>query len=146
MRLIHGPGGPLPHIPDDLTVPQFMLDVQHSIRPKPEKSRPWMIEEATGREVGEEEVSVKLVWPLGDRSQHVEELLRPVFPVPTLTLCQRCSLTLSHCEQTMPETEARLLGGDGRTRQWYGLIGGCSDTPPSRTRCLDILTLHTQVL
>ena len=64
MRLIHGPGGPLPHIPDDLTVPQFMLDVSHSIRPKTEKSRPWMIEEATGREVGEDEVSAKL-W-LGD--------------------------------------------------------------------------------
>lgn len=66
MRLIHGPGGPLPHIPDDLTVPQFMLDVSHSIRPKVEKSRPWMIEEATGREVGEEEVGVSPI--------HVEDL------------------------------------------------------------------------
>ncbi|EPT02411.1 hypothetical protein FOMPIDRAFT_1118223 [Fomitopsis schrenkii] len=59
MRLIHGPGGPLPHIPDDLTVPQFMLDVSHSIRPKTEKSRPWMIEEATGREVGQDELRTR---------------------------------------------------------------------------------------
>ncbi|KAH9833509.1 amp dependent CoA ligase [Rhodofomes roseus] len=75
MRVIHGPGGPLPAIPDDLTIPQFMLDIEHPSRPKTDKNRPWMIEEATGREVGEEELrsrtdslanALKIRWNIGD--------------------------------------------------------------------------------
>lgn len=53
MAEIHGPGGPPPHIPDDLTVAQFMLDVDHESRPvRPEaQANPWMIEDATGRAI-----------------------------------------------------------------------------------------------
>ncbi|KAH9915874.1 amp dependent CoA ligase [Fomitopsis serialis] len=75
MRVVQGPGGPLPAIPDDLTIPQFMLDVGHLNRPRLGKNRPWMIEEATGREVGEEELrsrtdslanALKTRWNIGD--------------------------------------------------------------------------------
>ncbi|KAI0706142.1 amp dependent CoA ligase [Cytidiella melzeri] len=45
-------GEPLPVIPDDLTVPQFMLDAHHPDRPARRQPMPWLIEDATGREIG----------------------------------------------------------------------------------------------
>ncbi|KAI0270030.1 acetyl-CoA synthetase-like protein [Gloeopeniophorella convolvens] len=47
--------GQLPHIPDNLTVPQFMLDSWHPTRPV-SQSNPWFVEDATGRAIGFEEV------------------------------------------------------------------------------------------
>ncbi|KAL5535772.1 hypothetical protein ACEPAF_3866 [Sanghuangporus sanghuang] len=47
---------PCPAIPDDLTVAQFMLDVQHPMRPVRTENVPWLIEESTGRSVGFEEL------------------------------------------------------------------------------------------
>lgn len=47
---------PCPYIPDDLTVAQFILDAHHpgrSIRPN---DTPWFIEDATGRQIGYDEV------------------------------------------------------------------------------------------
>ncbi|KZT64337.1 acetyl-CoA synthetase-like protein [Daedalea quercina L-15889] len=54
----HGPGGPLPHIPDDVTLAQFMLDSDHPSRPvrRVLQGNPWMIEDATGRAIGYGEV------------------------------------------------------------------------------------------
>ncbi|KZT08184.1 amp dependent CoA ligase [Laetiporus sulphureus 93-53] len=48
----------LPHIPDDLTCAQFMLDEDHSARPVAAASQtaPWMIEDATGRKIAHSEV------------------------------------------------------------------------------------------
>ncbi|KAI0314769.1 amp dependent CoA ligase [Amylostereum chailletii] len=43
-------------IPDDLTLAQFILDSQHPARPTRPHGKPWLIEDATGREVGFEEV------------------------------------------------------------------------------------------
>lgn len=57
MTEIHADGGPIPHIPDDLTIPQFILDVHHPARPTIRKPQPWLIEELTGREVCSDEVS-----------------------------------------------------------------------------------------
>lgn len=48
--------GPCPHIPDDLTVPQFILDEHHPLRPNRPDTCPWLIEDATGRGIGYEEV------------------------------------------------------------------------------------------
>lgn len=50
---------PLPHVPDDLTITQLLLDGERagSIRPKRPDGVPWLVEEATGRGVGLEEVS-----------------------------------------------------------------------------------------
>jgi 4-coumarate--CoA ligase len=48
----------LPFIPDNLSVPQFILDTQHPARPLRKHGIPWLIEDASGREVGFEEVSV----------------------------------------------------------------------------------------
>ena len=48
---------PLPRIPDDLTIPQFFLDVHHAPRPTPKGLVPWFIEDATGRQIDYEEVS-----------------------------------------------------------------------------------------
>ena len=56
MAEIHADGGPIPHIPDDLTIPQFILDTHHVARPALTKIQPWLIEELTGREIGSDEV------------------------------------------------------------------------------------------
>ena len=61
MTEIVAPGGPIPDVPTDLSIPQFLLDVDwHPTRP-PLLSRvldPCMIEDATGRAISFEEVSV----------------------------------------------------------------------------------------
>jgi 4-coumarate--CoA ligase len=43
-------------VPDDMTVPQFMLDSTHPRRPRRPPGAPWLIQEGTGREVHYEEV------------------------------------------------------------------------------------------
>jgi len=48
--------GAYPHIPDDLTLCQFILDSEHPLRPA-RNGIPWFIEDTTGRRVGFEEVS-----------------------------------------------------------------------------------------
>jgi hypothetical protein len=52
------PEAVLPFIPDNLSVPQFILDTQHPTRPLRKHGIPWLIEDASGRKVGFEEVSV----------------------------------------------------------------------------------------
>lgn len=52
---------PLPHIPDYLTVVQFILDSPHPIRPLRKHGIPWLIDDNTGRTVDLEEVSNSLV-------------------------------------------------------------------------------------
>jgi hypothetical protein len=51
-------GGPLPHIPDNLTLTQFILDSTHEYRPVRPQGVPWLIEDATGRKIGLEEVTI----------------------------------------------------------------------------------------
>ena len=51
-------GSPVSHIPDSLTLAQFMLDSTHPYRPLRDVSAPWLIEDATGRKIGLEEVSM----------------------------------------------------------------------------------------
>lgn len=53
---------PCPPIPDDLTIPQVMLDNYHPLRPFRAGNIPWLIDDATGREVGFEEVHNELFW------------------------------------------------------------------------------------
>lgn len=50
---------------DDLTIPQFMLDSTHPLRPKRDADSPWLIEDETGRGVGFEEVRAR-VWGLAN--------------------------------------------------------------------------------
>ena len=57
MSEIHADGGPIPIIPDDITIPQFILDVHHPARPVLKTPQPWCIDELSGREVGSDEVS-----------------------------------------------------------------------------------------
>lgn len=56
MTEFESPFGPLPHIPDDVTLPQFLLDSTHPRRPIRKEGIPWLIEDATGRRIGFEEV------------------------------------------------------------------------------------------
>ncbi|KAF9810705.1 hypothetical protein IEO21_06839 [Rhodonia placenta] len=56
MSEIHGAEGPLPPIPDNMTLVQFMLDYRHPSRPTANKSTPWLIEDATGRKIGVDEI------------------------------------------------------------------------------------------
>ncbi|KAI0649936.1 acetyl-CoA synthetase-like protein [Trametes meyenii] len=60
MSEIHADGGPLPPIPDDLTIPQFILDTPHHLRPVPTRLQPWLIEETTGREIGSDELRARI--------------------------------------------------------------------------------------
>lgn len=48
--------GECPPIPDDLTIPQFLLDYYHPERPLRPKACPWLIEDGTGRTIFYEEV------------------------------------------------------------------------------------------
>ena len=49
--------GNLGVIPDDLTLPQFILDSTHPTRPIRKEGIPWLIDDTTGRKIGFEEVS-----------------------------------------------------------------------------------------
>ena len=53
------PSAGLPAIPDNVTLPQFILDTPHPTRPirKDSISNPWLIEDRTGNKFGLEEVS-----------------------------------------------------------------------------------------
>lgn len=46
----------LPFIPDNLSIPQFILDAQHPTRPLRKDGIPWIIDDASGRKVGFEEL------------------------------------------------------------------------------------------
>jgi hypothetical protein len=49
---------PMPKIPDDLTVVQFILDSSHPTRQVRNSDVPWLIEDHSGRKIGFEEVSL----------------------------------------------------------------------------------------
>ncbi|KAH9854592.1 acetyl-CoA synthetase-like protein [Lenzites betulinus] len=75
MAEIHGVGGPLPYIPDDLTIAQYLLDTHHPLRPAVDPQQPWFIEETTGREIRLEELrsritglanAFKIRWNIGE--------------------------------------------------------------------------------
>ncbi|KAI0325517.1 amp dependent CoA ligase [Cubamyces sp. BRFM 1775] len=59
MAEIYANGGPLPAIPDDLTIPQFLFDSHHPSRPVLRQTQPWLIEESTGREIGSDELRAR---------------------------------------------------------------------------------------
>ncbi|KAJ7193364.1 amp dependent CoA ligase [Mycena pura] len=50
---------PLPHIPNDLTLPQFLLDYTHPARPLRPHGVPWLIEDKTGRPVAYDELRLR---------------------------------------------------------------------------------------
>ncbi|KIL59198.1 hypothetical protein M378DRAFT_188026 [Amanita muscaria Koide BX008] len=52
----HSPSGPLPALPDDLTLPQFMFDGKHPNRPERNPDIPWIIENDTGRRYSGEDI------------------------------------------------------------------------------------------
>jgi hypothetical protein len=57
MAELVSPSGILPHIPDHLTLAQFVLDAEHVKRPV-RKNGTWIIDDQSGRKIGLEEVSV----------------------------------------------------------------------------------------
>ncbi|EDR13167.1 uncharacterized protein LACBIDRAFT_308713 [Laccaria bicolor S238N-H82] len=48
--------GPLPPIPDSLTIPQFIFDCEYVTRPMRRAGTPWLIDDTTGRALGRDEV------------------------------------------------------------------------------------------
>lgn len=52
---------PLPHVPDDLTIPQFMLREMGG-RPTRPRNAPFFIEDGTGRAISYEEVRWMAFW------------------------------------------------------------------------------------
>lgn len=85
MAEIHGSDAPLAHIPDDLTISQFILDTQHPLRPVPNPEQPWFIDETTGREIKLKEVSYS-------RTAEVEMLM-------VLVLAARSDLGPGECDE-----------------------------------------------
>jgi len=84
MTEFHSPTGVLPFIPDDLSIPQFILDSQHPTRPLRNDGTPWLIGDDCGREIGLEELrartfglanSLKSKWSIGERDQIFFETL-----------------------------------------------------------------------
>ncbi|EGN98047.1 hypothetical protein SERLA73DRAFT_169131 [Serpula lacrymans var. lacrymans S7.3] len=59
MAEIQSLAGPLPTIPDNLTLAQFILDSQHPARPIRTADSPWIIDDRTGRGIGLEELRVR---------------------------------------------------------------------------------------
>ncbi|KAJ8495186.1 hypothetical protein ONZ45_g12969 [Pleurotus djamor] len=60
MADIPAPIQELPPIPDNLTVPQFLLDQNHPARPLPPRGgNPWLIDDTTGRRVSQEELRAR---------------------------------------------------------------------------------------
>ncbi|KAF9502465.1 phenylacetyl-CoA ligase [Pleurotus eryngii] len=57
MTIFRGP--PTPYIPDDLTIPQFILDSHHPTRPVRPHGTPWLIDDVTGTKVGFEELRAR---------------------------------------------------------------------------------------
>lgn len=51
VEFVHPLSGSLPHIPDDMTLPQFTFDAWHPTRPVNTHSNPIFIEDSSGREV-----------------------------------------------------------------------------------------------
>lgn len=58
MSEIHGPTLEA-FVPDDLTLPQFILDSYHPLRPIRSSQVPWFIDDASGRGVGYEEIRTR---------------------------------------------------------------------------------------
>ncbi|KAJ7446405.1 phenylacetyl-CoA ligase [Mycena galericulata] len=65
----------LPHIPDNLTLPQFFLDSSHPARPPRPADTPWLIEDLTGRPIYFDELrqrctalanALSLKWNIGE--------------------------------------------------------------------------------
>ncbi|KAG6817716.1 hypothetical protein H0H87_004507 [Tephrocybe sp. NHM501043] len=57
MAEFHSLSGPLPHIPDDLSIPQFFLSDNNPARPTRPKGVPWLINDNTGSALGHAEIS-----------------------------------------------------------------------------------------
>ncbi|KAI0717916.1 amp dependent CoA ligase [Cerioporus squamosus] len=64
---IYGDGGPLAHIPDDVTIPQFFFDQHHPLGGEAlhHRNPAYFIEDATGRPVTADEVRAR-VWGLAN--------------------------------------------------------------------------------
>jgi hypothetical protein len=54
--LFNSVAGTLPRIPSDLTIPQFILDSQHELRPERPQTAPWLIADKSGKKLGLEQV------------------------------------------------------------------------------------------
>ncbi|PPQ84132.1 hypothetical protein CVT25_003343 [Psilocybe cyanescens] len=52
----HSKAGDPASIPDDLTVPQFILDTHHETRPERPKGVPWLVADKSGNEIGLNEI------------------------------------------------------------------------------------------
>ncbi|KAL4257832.1 hypothetical protein AB1N83_009460 [Pleurotus pulmonarius] len=51
--------GEAPHIPDDLTIPQFILDNHHPIRPHRPNGVPWLVADKSGKRMDLEEIQTR---------------------------------------------------------------------------------------
>ncbi|KAH9480170.1 putative 4-coumarate--CoA ligase 3 [Psilocybe cubensis] len=52
-------GIPLPPIPDNMTIPQFIFESDHECRPQRRAGVPWLIQDDNGKQFGEEELRAR---------------------------------------------------------------------------------------
>ncbi|KAI0827402.1 acetyl-CoA synthetase-like protein [Trametes gibbosa] len=87
MTEIHGGGGLLAPVPDDLTIAQYLLDTRHPLRPALDPQQPLFIEETTGREVKLDELrsrisglanALKIRWNIGENDVESTNWEKPV--------------------------------------------------------------------
>jgi hypothetical protein len=123
MTIFSTPSG-LPPIPDDLSVPEFMLDFASSYRPRRPLSAPWLIDDATGRRFDYNQVNARV--------QSLANGLKNV-----------CNLgPSSHLQPPY----RLFLSFTSRGRRWHvisfhALVFGCSPVPQSVSSVQTTLTI-----
>ncbi|KAH6912861.1 phenylacetyl-CoA ligase [Coprinopsis sp. MPI-PUGE-AT-0042] len=61
MEFRPNPDTPLPHLPDDVTVPQFFFTSKHTTKPDRGEKIPWLIDDTSGRQYREKELKDRTV-------------------------------------------------------------------------------------
>ncbi|KAI0648758.1 acetyl-CoA synthetase-like protein [Trametes meyenii] len=69
IHTVHGDGGPLGPIPDDVTIPQFLFDSRGPVGGEAVRPSVWLIDDTTGREVTEDQVRAR-VWGIA-KAMHI---------------------------------------------------------------------------
>ncbi|KAF8630887.1 hypothetical protein AX17_005245 [Amanita inopinata Kibby_2008] len=75
----HSLTGPLPDIPDDITIPQFMFDYVHPNRPERDSRVPWLIDNDTGKQLFSDDIR--------QRTYSLANALKIRYNIGTLWVC-----------------------------------------------------------
>ncbi|KAJ7723394.1 amp dependent CoA ligase [Mycena metata] len=104
----------LPHIPDDVTLEQFILGYPHEARPRRPDFAPWLVSDKTGRQIRLEEIQKRVTGlanglhtHLGIREDDVVLILSPnhtEYPICIWAIHRLCAI-VSPCNPTITNAE-----------------------------------------